>query len=475
MYGIIGKNMKYYLAIDIGASSGRHILGWVQDGRICIEEVYRFENAVQKVHGHLCWDLEGLFKSVVEGIATCAKKGIQVESIAIDTWGVDFVLLDKDHTLLGDSVAYRDTRTEGMDVKLEKSIDAQALYAKTGIQKQIFNTIYQLMALQEEHPEYIANATDFLMIPDYLHYRLTGVMKNEYTNASTTNMLDVHAHIWDKELLRIMGMPEKLFTRPLSLPGEIVGPLLPEIAKQTGMKSKVILPATHDTGSAFLAVPAVDDNAVYISSGTWSLIGVETKEPVTSKESLRANFTNEGGYQYRYRYLKNIMGLWIIQNCRKNWDKKYSFAELENLARASGYDWDIAIDINNQRFLAPENMVAEIISECQAEHGITLKAVGDIMKCVYVSLALSYRQSIAQLATLTGKVITTIHIVGGGSKDGYLNQLTSEVTGLPVIAGPTEGTALGNLIVQFIAGGEFADLQTARKAIGNSFDLITYK
>lgn len=474
-----------YLAVDIGASSGRHIIGSVENGIIKIEEIYRFENNVKNINGHLCWDLESLFESVVAGIAECGKKGIKPESVAIDTWGVDFVLLDKNHKVLGDAVAYRDSRTENMDKKLEKLISPEKLYEKTGIQKQIFNTIYQLMALKEEHLEYIEEAVDFLMIPEYLNYRLTGIMKNEYTNASTTNMLDVRTHEWCREVLELTGIPERLFARQLSLPAETVGKLLPEIAERTGLQTNVILPATHDTGSAFLAVPARDDNAVYISSGTWSLIGVENSVPVTTKESLKANFTNEGGYLFRYRYLKNIMGLWIIQNCRRNWnscagtdgksEKKYSFADLENLARASKYGFEISIDINKQRFLAPENMVAEIADECKAVHGIKLSEPGDIMKCVYVSLAESYKKSIAELSSLTGKTYNAVNIVGGGSKDGYLNELTSKASGLPVIAGPTEGTALGNLIVQFIAGKEFKSLQEARNAIAKSFELKEYK
>lgn len=466
--------MKYYLAIDIGASSGRHIAGHVENSVIKIEEIYRFENTVQQKNGHLCWDLEKLFDSVVEGIAGCSRKGITPETIAIDTWGVDFVLLDSAGAVLGDAVAYRDSRTAGMDAELEKIISPEKLYEKTGIQKQLFNTVYQLLAIKKQNPEVLASAHDFLMIPDYLNYRLTGVMKNEYTNASTTNMINVKTASWDSELIKNAGLPEKLFARKLSLPGETVGKLLPEIVKKTGFQSTVILPATHDTGSAFLAVPARNENSVYISSGTWSLIGVENAKAITTKMSMKANFTNEGGYEYRYRYLKNIMGLWIIQNCRRNWDKKYSFAELENMARSSKYGSEICIDINKSRFLAPQNMVDEIVDECKEVHGVTLSAPGGIMQCVYLSLAKSYEESIQQLSALTGKTYAAINIVGGGSKDGYLNQLTADASGIPVLAGPAEGTALGNLIVQFIAGKEFSSLAAARSAIAKSFEVKEY-
>ena len=306
---------NYYLAIDIGASSGRHIIGWMEDGKLKLEEVYRFENRQIYINGHDCWDTENLWHGIINGLKACKEKGMTPVTVGIDTWGVDFVLLDKDDRMIGDAVAYRDARTEGMDKLVDVRVSPDQLYAKTGIQKASYNTIYQLMALQQEHPEQLEQAGWLLMTPDYYNFLLTGVKKNEYTIASTSNLVNAESKQWDREVIEQLGFPQSIF-HDLSMPGTEVGELLPEIAEEVGFNAKVILPATHDTGSAFLAIPAVDDNAVYISSGTWSLLGVENEVPVTTLESFRQNFTNEGGAWGRYRYLKNIMGLWIIQSIR---------------------------------------------------------------------------------------------------------------------------------------------------------------
>ncbi len=461
--------MQYYLAVDIGASSGRHIIGWVQDGKMMLEEVYRFENNLQTVNDSLCWDTDHLFNSIVEGMKACKNAGKIPVTMGIDTWAVDFVLLDEQGNRLGDTVGYRDSRTKGMDKLAEETLSFADLYAKTGIQKQLFNTLYQLLAVKKANPQLLEQANRFLMIPEYFNFRLTGVAKNEYTNATSTAMVNAHTKTWDTELMNLYGIPTHLFG-DLAMPGETVGNLLPEIREQVGFDCKVILPATHDTGSAFLAVPAANDTSVYISSGTWSLLGVENKQAITSVDSAKANFTNEGGYEYRFRYLKNIMGLWMIQSIRRNFDKKYSFADLENMAKECA-DFSSVVDVNDQAFLAPESMVEAVKSVCEQTGQPIPQSVGELMQCVYQSLARSYAEAIKELSKLTGITYTHIHIVGGGSKDGYLNSLTAKATGLPVIAGPTEGTALGNLMVQMIVGGDFADLQDARNAIGNSFEL----
>ncbi len=466
------SGLQYYLAVDIGASSGRHIIGWVQDGKMMLEEVYRFENNLQKKNGSLCWDTDHLFFSIVEGMKACKQAGKIPTTMGIDTWAVDFVLLDEQGNRLGDTVGYRDSRTEGMDKLAEEILSFEDLYAKTGIQKQLFNTLYQLLAVKKENPQLLEQANRFLMIPEYFNFRLTGVAKNEYTNATSTAMVNAHTKTWDTELMNLYGIPTHLFG-DLAMPGETVGNLLPEIREQVGFDCKVILPATHDTGSAFLAVPAQNDTSVYISSGTWSLLGVENKQAITSVDSAKANFTNEGGYEYRFRYLKNIMGLWMIQSIRRNFDKKYSFADLENMAKECA-DFSSVVDVNNPAFLAPESMVEAVKNRCAATGQPVPQSVGELMQCVYQSLARSYREAIKELSHLTGVTYTHIHIVGGGSKDGYLNSLTAAATGLPVIAGPTEGTALGNLMVQMIVGGDFTDLQDARNAIGNSFELKQY-
>lgn len=464
--------MSCYLAIDIGASSGRHILGYIQNGKIVLEEIHRFENQPAKKGNVLCWDLEKLFSEILFGIRQCAVLGKIPATAAIDTWGVDFVLIDKNGAVIGDTVAYRDNRTEEMDQLVEKLIDCDALYARTGIQKQIFNTIYQLMAVKQAHPEQLTRADRFLMIPEYLNFRLTGVKTNEYTNATTTQLVNAREKNWDMELLEVLGYPKKLFG-PLNAPKATVGRFTEEIKKQTGFDCTVVLPATHDTGSAFLAVPAKDDDAVTISSGTWSLLGVENDVPITTPESRSLNFTNEGGYDYRFRYLKNIMGLWIIQSVRRETGRQYSYAQLEEMAKAeSGFA--SLVDVNDQSFLTPDSMIKAIRAYCVKSGQTPPESIGQVMACVYRSLAKNYADAVRELQRLTGKRYASINIVGGGSKDGYLNQLTAKATGLPVYAGPSEGTALGNLMAQIIAAGEFPDLAAARKTVRESFEIKEY-
>ena len=476
---------EYYLAIDIGASSGRHILGSVQDGRIQLEEMFRFENRQISKNGHDCWDMENLWNGVLEGLKACGKAGKIPKTVAIDTWAVDFVLLDSEDRMAGDPVAYRDSRTEGADRIAEEVITPEELYARTGIQKQPFNTIYQLAALKKEHPEQLAQAESLLMIPDYLHFLLTGVKKQEYTNATSTGLVNAGEKTWDRTVIRKLGFPDRLFGE-LSMPGTVVGGLRPEIRQETGFDTTVVLPATHDTGSAFLAVPAEDDNSVYLSSGTWSLLGVENTEPVTSEASRLMNFTNEGGAWYRYRFLKNIMGLWMIQSIRRELngtayvagqtsryagDKKWSFPDLIEAAESAS-DFSSVVDANDDCFLAPDSMIDAVKDYCRRTGQPVPETVGEVMQCVYLSLARCYKEAVRQLEQLTGRTFTGIHIVGGGCQDRYLNRMTAEATKLPVYAGPVEGTAIGNLIIQFIADGQFAGLQEARKAVRDSFEMI---
>ena len=414
----------------------------------------------------------------------CGKSGKIPVTIGIDTWGVDYVLLDRDGQMLSDAVAYRDSRTDGIAQEVENLISSEELYERTGIQKINFNTIYQLMALKKERPEVLEEAQSLLMIPDYLNYLLTGVVKQEYTNATTTGLVDAREKTWDMDLIRTLGLPGRLFTE-LSMPGTIVGQLKPEICSQVGFNSTVILPATHDTGSAFLAVPAKDDKAVYLSSGTWSLLGVENEDPVTSEASREQNFSNEGGAWYRFRYLKNIMGLWMIQSIRRELNgveyveghrsrhadgRKWSFPDLiEEAKKAEGFS--SVVDANDKSFLVPDSMIDAIRAYCEKTGQASPQSVGEIMQCVYGSLAICYRDSIHALEKLTGKTFTSLNIVGGGCQDNYLNKVTAKMTGLPVYAGPVEGTAIGNLLVQMIAGGELKDLQEAREVIRTSFDV----
>lgn len=478
----------YYLAIDIGASSGRHVLGWVENGKICMEEVYRFDNLQKRIDGHDCWDVDGLFGHIVKGLAACKEIGKIPSTLGIDTWAVDFVLLDGQGNRTTDAVAYRDDRTQGITNLVDQVISPSKIYRKTGIQRQSFNTLFQLVALKREHPEQIEAAQHFLMIPEYFNYLLTGKMMNEYTNATTTNFLNARTHQWDTDILDACGIPSHLFGE-VFMPGETVGALKSEIVDQVGFNCEVVLPATHDTGSAFLAVPAEDENAVYLSSGTWSLLGVENQGPITSEASRLQNFTNEGGYDYRFRFLKNIMGLWMIQSIRRELngvhyvseegeqdtirhDNEIGFGDLIQMA-CEADDLDAQINVNDDRFLAPESMIDEISQACRDMGQTVPVTTGEIMQCVYNSLSQCYADSIADLSSLTGREYTSLNIVGGGCQDNYLNQLTADACGIPVLAGPVEGTSLGNLIVQFLKAGEFASLEQARSSIKDSFEIKT--
>ena len=463
---------KYYLAIDIGASSGRHMLASVADGKMQLEEIYRFPNGMDNVNGTLCWDVKRLFTEIKNGLKKCKELGKIPVSMGIDTWAVDYVLLDKDDRILGDTVGYRDSRTDGMDQKVYEVISQSALYERTGIQKQMFNTIYQLMAVKEQHPEYMEQAESLLMIPDYFQFLLTGVKKMEYTNATSTQLIDPKTNDWDYELIEMLGYNRKMF-RPVSMPGTVVGNFTKEIQEEVGFDCKVVLPATHDTGSAVLSVPTNDDNAIYISSGTWSLMGIERKEADCSMASMQANFTNEGGYDHRFRFLKNIMGLWMIQSVKKEFEEDLSFAEI--CERASKETIDSIVDCNDDCFLAPQSMIKAVQDFCRTTGQTVPQTVGEIAAVIYNSLGKCYGDTVKEIEAITGNTYDTIYVVGGGANAGYLNELTAQYTGKNVSAGPTEATAIGNITVQMLHDGVFASLPEARTCIGESFDIKWYR
>ena len=462
---------RYYLAVDIGASSGRHMLASMKDGKMHLEEVYRFPNGMDDKNGTLCWDVDRLFTEIKNGLKKCKEIGKIPVSMAIDTWGVDYVLLDKDDRILGDTVGYRDSRTEGMDEKVYEVIPQDELYARTGIQKQIFNTVYQLMAVKESHPEYLEQAESILMIPDYYHFLLTGVKKNEYTNATTGQLVSPKTNDWDYELIEMLGYNPKMF-RPVSMAGTVVGDFTEEVQKEVGFNCTVVLPATHDTGSAVLAVPTNDDDAVYISSGTWSLMGIERKEADCSMESMKANFTNEGGYDHRFRYLKNIMGLWMIQSVKKEFTEDLSFAQICEMA--SKETIPSIVDCNDDCFLAPKSMIKAVQDFCSRTGQQVPETVGEISSVIYNSLAKCYGDTVQEIEEITGKKYSTIYVVGGGSNAGYLNELTAKYTGKKVSAGPSEATAIGNVIVQMLHDGIFKDLPEARTCVRESFNVVMY-
>ena len=463
---------QYYLAIDIGASSGRHILGHMEDGKMVLEEIHRFPNGMREKDGHKCWDTEALFSAIVEGMKKCKEAGKIPVSMGIDTWAVDFVLLDKEDRMIGNAVGYRDSRTAGMDEKVYEIIPEESLYGRTGIQKQIFNTIYQLMAVKEQHPEALEQAESMLMIPEYFNFLLTGKKAAEYTNASTTQLVSPETKDWDYELIGMLGYPKRIFQK-IEKPGTVLGSLTEELQREVGFDCKVILPATHDTGSAVMAVPTNEDNTIYISSGTWSLMGTELKEANCSEESKRHNFTNEGGYDYRFRYLKNIMGLWMIQSVRKELAPDQGFGEICEAASKTAIT--SLVDCNADRFLAPENMTEEVQAACRENGEQVPEGIAEVASVIYNSLAKCYAQTITEIEEMSGVTYDSIHVVGGGANAAYLNELTAKATGKTVYAGPTEATAIGNLTAQIITAGELSDLQEARKCIFDSFEIKIYR
>ena len=433
--------MPYCLAIDIGASSGRHILGEIVNGEIKTKEIYRFDNGIKTVDGTLCWDIAYLTKSVVEGIKECGRLGVIPETVAIDTWGVDYVLLDKDGQEILPAVSYRDGRTTGIPEEIDTILSREALYAKTGIQRVNYNTVYQLYC--DKKSGKLQNAEHLLMMPEYLSYKLTGVMKSEYTIASTTSLLNAESRNWDWEIINALGIKSTIFNEIL-MPGSVVGRLSEEVKKQVGFDTTVIFAPAHDTASA-VAGCKVKGHGMYISSGTWSLIGVQNDVPVLTPDAMNANFTNEGGINHTYRFLKNIMGMWLFQGIRKDLDKKYTYDEMMHMAMKSEYTK--TFDPNDPRLVAPDHMI-NAIKLCLQEEQL---GVADVISSTYHSLAKAYAQVVSEIESITKQPVDSITIVGGGSKDVYLNKLTEEYTAKPVICGAVESTALGNLLSQFNA------------------------
>ena len=419
--------MKTYLAIDIGASSGRHIIGWAENGKIMTEELYRFPNGVTELDGHLTWDIDALLGHVKRGIEIAKEKHPDIESLSIDTWGVDYVLL-RGGQEVRPCYAYRDSRTETVIPQVHEKISFSELYRHTGIQFQPFNTIYQLCADKEAGR--LEGVTDFLMIPEYLMYKLCGVKSHEYTNATTGGMVSAETGEYDGDIIKALDLPEHLF-RKLQQPGTVIG-------EYEGMK--VVLCATHDTGSAVEGIP-MNEDAPYISSGTWSLLGVKTAKPITNAASELANWSNEGGVGYN-RYQKNIMGMWLVNRLRAELCPDKPWGEITAEAEKSRFEE--TVDANAQCFLAPESMKAAF----DAALSMKPQSVGDYFRCAYRSLALSYMDAIQELQHNTGKHYDSIYIVGGGAKNAFLNALTEKATGKKVIALPIEATAIGNLNIQ---------------------------
>ncbi len=463
---------QYYLAVDIGASSGRHILAHLNNGKIELEEIYRFVNELENKGGSLCWNLERLFQEIINGLKKCREIKKIPTSMGIDTWAVDFVLLDQDDQVIGNTVAYRDSRTTDMDKLVYEMISQNELYAKTGIQKQIFNSIYQLMAIKTKQPKDLEAATSLLMIPDYFNFLLTGVKKIEYTNATTTQLVSPLTNDWDLELIDSLGFKRELF-QPLAMPATLVGNFSEAIQEEVGFNCHVILPTTHDTAAAVMAVPSTEEEFIYISSGTWSLMGTELLEANCSAESMEANFTNEGGFDYRFRYLKNIMGLWMIQSVKKEFKEDLAFAQICKIA--SSETISSIVDCNDQSFLAPKRMIEAVQSYCEKTSQQVPQTIGEIAAVIYNSLAKCYGETVQQIEAITGCNYSHIHVVGGGANADYLNELTARYTKKDVYAGPSEATAIGNILNQLIYAKMFANLKEARQCVKDSFEIEIYK
>lgn len=450
--------MNYYLAIDIGASSGRHILGYIDNGRLKLEEIHRFENYITNQNSTLVWDIEHLVNEVKKGIAKCKEIAKIPCTVAIDTWGVDYVLLDENKKEIKPCYCYRDSRTNAVVDEVESLVSPARLYAKTGIQKQNFNTIYQLYADKKNGK--LLNAKYFLMMPEYLSFKLTGVCKNEYTNATTTGLVNAKTKTWDNDILSALDLPSELFGA-LNTPSSLVGDLSADIQKAVGFNCAVLFAQSHDTASAVCACPMQDDD-LYISSGTWSLIGTEITQPILSDNARKLNFSNEGGIDHRFRFLKNYMGMWLFQNIRRNLNKSMTYDDMMTLAMNCGeYKY---FDVNDRTLVAPDNMIDAIGKLiCSDDLGL-------ILNSAYHSLAKSYSEAVSEIEAVTGKRFNAIHIVGGGCQDKYLNILTRDYTGKSVTAGPIEATATGNIVSQIMHDKKIS-LATARDLIKNSFDI----
>ena len=469
-------NRKYFLAVDLGATSGRTIVGRLADGRIHLEELTRFPNHIIEEDGHFYWDIHALYDEVIRGLKTAAERHLDICSIGIDTWGVDFVCVGEDGKILSNPRCYRDPVTfQAMDDYLENVHSRRKVYDATGIQLMNFNSLFQLYAMRREDNAALNHARKILFMPDALNWMLTGHAVCEYTIASTSQMLDPRAQEFDTALLNSVGLTRDYFG-PMVMPGTIVGTLTEEVQRMTGLGPvPVVAVAGHDTGSAVAAVPALDERFAYLSSGTWSLMGVETNHPIITSESYDRNFTNEGGIEGTVRFLKNICGMWLLERCRQEWtDAPADYVTLfENAMKVEPFR--CLINPDDPAFANPVSMVEAIQTYCRETGQPVPVGYAEQTRCILESLALRYRQVFGLLADMAPFAISRLHIIGGGSRNAYLNQFTANATGVEVVAGPAEGTAQGNIMVQAKATGEVKDIWQMRSIIADSLDLQHYQ
>lgn len=468
--------MKKVLAFDFGASSGRAIIGSFDGEKITLKEVHRFTNDPVDLGGTLYWDVLRLFYEIKQGIVK-AKIAGGFDSIGIDTWGVDFGLIDKNGRLLESPVHYRDKRTSGLVEESFKSVPRQKMYDITGIQFMELNTLFQLISLKKQRPEMLERADKMLFMPDLFAYFLTGKMCSEYSIASTSQLIDINTRSWSKELLDAFGIKESLFA-PLTEPGTQLGNLSKEICEECGVESvPVISVCGHDTQSAITAVPCESGDFAFLSSGTWSLFGTELQKPIVNETSLKINITNEGGFGGTTGFLKNIIGLWLIQESRRQWQregKDYSYADLEKLA-LSEEPFKCFIDPDAPEFVPQGNIPERVREFCRKTGQYVPESVGEIMRCIYESLAMKYRMTFEKLCECTGKDYPVIHVIGGGTKDGLLCRMTASSCGKTVKAGPIEATVMGNVAVQLMSDGTIGSISESRKAVAASESLKTYE
>lgn len=462
---------KYFFAVDLGATSGRTIIGGLDNDKIVLEELTRFDNNLIEVNGHVYWDIYALYFEIIKGLKKAKQQNLNIASIGIDTWGVDFVCVAEDGSI-SQPIAYRDPHTfDAMEDYLENVMPREKVYDVTGIQFLNFNSIFQLYAMKRAGNSALKNAQKILFIPDALSYMLTGNMVCEYTIASTAQLLDPRTKQLDPRLLASLGLTQSKFGRMVN-PGDLIGALTDAVQKETGLGPiPVVAVAGHDTGSAVAAVPAANEKFAYLSSGTWSLMGIETKDAIINKVSYERNFTNEGGIEGTTRFLKNICGMWLYERCRKEWtDAPKSHPELQAEAMKQPAFQSI-INPDDAMFANPVSMVEAIQSYCKQTDQHVPQGYAEICRCIFDSLALRYRQVFSYLTEMSDFPIEVLHIIGGGSLNNYLNQFTSNSTGVRVLAGPQEGTALGNIMVQAKAAGDVKDLWDMRRVIANSLDL----
>ncbi len=469
---------KRILAFDLGAESGRAVLGSFDGTKLRLDVVHRFPNGAVRTLDTLHWDALRLHGDILAGLRKCALEHGGVDSVGVDTWGVDFALLGRGGTLLGNPRHYRDPHTEGVMEAAFARVPRAELYRKTGLQFLRFNSLFQLLAIQRDRSPLLDAAETLLFMPDLFHYFLTGMKVNEYTDASTSQLLDPSTRDWAYDVLRAFGLPARL-AGTLVPPGTVLGPLRTSVAVETGLASvPVVVPATHDTGAAVAAVPAATGPSwAYVSSGTWSLVGVELPAPLLGEDALAANFTNEGGVGGTVRFLKNVMGLWLVQECRRAWEregKAYDYGELTRLAEAAP-PFVSVVDPDDAAFLLPPSMPAALADYCR-KHGEPAPAdPGSAVRCCLESLALKYRWVLEKLEALTGKRPEVVHVVGGGCQNQLLCQFTADACGRPVVAGPVEATAAGNVLTQALGLGVLGSLAEAREVVRRSFDVVTYE